>query len=154
VAQTIELPGVEFEVGSASLVGMDGVVESISLLLADFPNAVIEIAGHTDSTGGTEFNQELSLQRAQAVRAALVERGVDPARLRAVGYGESRPIADNDTEEGRTRNRRVELAVGERNELDDPETPPAVEGALIGALGLSVRRGTDARTGARRRIEW
>jgi outer membrane protein OmpA-like peptidoglycan-associated protein len=153
VAQTIELPGVEFELGSASLLGMGDVLERIGLLLADFPNAVIEIAGHTDSTGSTELNQALSQQRAEAVRAALIAEGVDPHRLRAVGYGESRPIDDNETEEGRARNRRVELAVGEPAE-EEADSQLGVGTALIGALGISLRGNAQPRAGARRRIEW
>lgn len=66
-----------------------------------------EIGGHTDSTGGDEANDALSLSRAQAVRAALVARGVPPAALTAMGYGATQPVADNDTDTGRAANRRT-----------------------------------------------
>ncbi len=68
------------------------------------------IEGHTDNVGAAEFNLELSRDRAQAVKTWLVDNaGVDPGRLTPVGHGLTRPIADNGTNEGRARNRRVEL---------------------------------------------
>lgn len=71
----------------------------------------IEVQGHTDNTGEADFNQQLSVQRAENVRKALVQRGVDAARLTVKGLGASQPVAGNDTPEGRARNRRVELKV-------------------------------------------
>ena len=69
----------------------------------------VEVAGHTDNVGTPEANLKLSQERAQAVMAALVERGIPAARLTAKGYGQTTPIADNRTEDGRAKNRRVEL---------------------------------------------
>lgn len=69
----------------------------------------VEVGGHTDNVGAAEANLKLSQGRAQAVMAALVERGVKADRLTAKGYGQTAPVADNRTEEGRARNRRVEL---------------------------------------------
>jgi outer membrane protein OmpA-like peptidoglycan-associated protein len=69
----------------------------------------IEVAGHTDSKGSDAYNMKLSQQRAEAVRNFLISRGVAADRLTAKGYGESQPVADNATEEGRFQNRRVEL---------------------------------------------
>jgi outer membrane protein OmpA-like peptidoglycan-associated protein/uncharacterized protein YidB (DUF937 family) len=73
---------------------------------------VIEIAGHTDNVGDEAANMTLSQQRADAVRQALVDDGVSPAMLVAKGYGETRPIAPNDTDDGRYRNRRIDFSVG------------------------------------------
>jgi len=74
-------------------------------------NAPIRIEGHTDSRGSANLNQALSQRRAEAVRAALIEDGVDGARLSAVGMGEDQPVADNASEQGRSRNRRVDVIV-------------------------------------------
>lgn len=81
--------------------------------VAAHPGRPVRIEGHTDATGGANFNQVLSQQRAESVRQALIEEGVDAARLTARGYGEDRPIAANDSEAGRARNRRVEIVVVE-----------------------------------------
>jgi outer membrane protein OmpA-like peptidoglycan-associated protein len=72
---------------------------------------VIEIAGHTDNTGDAAANMTLSQQRADAVRNALIQDGVAPALLTAKGYGDTRPIASNDTPDGRLQNRRTEFSV-------------------------------------------
>jgi OOP family OmpA-OmpF porin len=69
----------------------------------------VRVEGHTDATGPEDYNQTLSERRANSVRKILVENGVSASRLDAVGFGESRPIASNDTREGRALNRRVEL---------------------------------------------
>ncbi|HET8722620.1 MAG TPA: OmpA family protein, partial [Anaeromyxobacteraceae bacterium] len=69
----------------------------------------IEVGGHTDNVGAPEANLKLSQERAQAVMAALVQRGIDAGRMTAKGYGQTVPVADNRTEEGRAKNRRVEL---------------------------------------------
>ena len=86
-------------------------VDSAAALLTQDPGARIEIHGHTDSDGDSETNQILSQQRAEAVLSALVARGIDPARLAAIGFGESQPIAPNVTDDGRATNRRIEFIV-------------------------------------------
>ncbi|MEM9971788.1 MAG: OmpA family protein, partial [Pseudomonadota bacterium] len=73
------------------------------------PNLTIEVGGHTDSQGSEEGNQALSLERADAVVAAMIARGVPESALTAQGYGEAQPIADNETPEGRAANRRTTL---------------------------------------------
>ncbi len=83
----------------------------VARVLNQYPQTTITIAGHTDSTGSQEYNQKLSERRAEAVKNALVGMGVSPSRMTAVGYGKTRPIADNSTESGRQMNRRVEILI-------------------------------------------
>lgn len=71
----------------------------------------IEIGGHTDYTGSDAYNQTLSQKRASAVRAYLISQGISAERLTAKGYGEAKPIASNETEEGKAENRRVEFKI-------------------------------------------
>jgi outer membrane protein OmpA-like peptidoglycan-associated protein len=78
------------------------------------PNTEVRIIGHTDSTGSDELNDRLSLDRAQATRNYLVSRGVSPNQIRIAGRGEHEPVADNISDAGRARNRRVEVFLGER----------------------------------------
>ncbi len=80
-------------------------------LLMNNPGLVVEIGGHTDSTGTKEHNYNLSEQRAQVVRDYLINNGVDPGRLKYKGYGEKEPLFDNSTEEGMRKNRRTEIKV-------------------------------------------
>ncbi|MDQ2702053.1 MAG: OmpA family protein [Pseudomonadota bacterium] len=84
-------------------------VEQIAKLLEADPGLRLSIEGHTDNTGGAEHNMTLSTSRARSVLGALVGLGVDPGRLQSKGYGQEQPVADNGTEEGRAKNRRVEL---------------------------------------------
>ncbi len=89
-------------------------VEQIAQLgdiLARYPDDRIRIEGHTDSTGSTAYNEQLSLHRALAVRDVLATRGVNPRQMLVEGAGAARPIADNSTPEGRAQNRRVELHI-------------------------------------------
>ncbi|MGL6289622.1 MAG: OmpA family protein [Silanimonas sp.] len=84
------------------------IAEVVSLLQTD-PALKLAIEGHTDSTGSPERNRELSAQRARSVLGALVGGGIDPSRLSSAGFGPDRPLADNGSEDGRAKNRRVEL---------------------------------------------
>ena len=79
--------------------------------LMEYDGTEVLLVGHTDSVGSDDYNQALSERRAQAARSYLISMGVSPLRVRAVGRGESEPIASNDTEEGRAQNRRVEVAI-------------------------------------------
>ena len=84
---------------------MDTVAETI----AGYPDQIVEISGHTDSSGDSVVNLELSKERAVAVRDYLVTNGLPSNQLRPIGYGESNPVADNSTSAGRAANRRIEF---------------------------------------------
>jgi outer membrane protein OmpA-like peptidoglycan-associated protein len=86
-------------------------IESISTLLKQYPTAKFSIEGHTDSDGSDAFNQKLSQERADVVRNALIERGMKPENLTAVGYGETKPVATNKTAAGKAKNRRTEVVL-------------------------------------------
>lgn len=92
----------------ASLALLDELAPTVASCV-DSNSLTIEIGGHTDSRGGAAFNADLSLRRATSVGIALVDRGVSPSGIIAVGYGETRPIASNDTAAGRAQNRRITL---------------------------------------------
>jgi len=83
----------------------------LSGILLNYPSLRLSIEGHTDNSGSAEFNQTLSEQRANAVRSYLVSQGLDTSSLTAQGLGEHNPVADNNTDEGRQKNRRVEIIV-------------------------------------------
>ena len=104
------LEGVQFASGSDELLpeSIDTLLE-LAFTLKENPELRIEVRGHTDNTGHPASNLDLSLRRAQAVRDALIDMGVEPGRLTAVGYGQDFPIADNSTRAGRAKNRRVEV---------------------------------------------
>ena len=87
------------------------VLDSVILVLQEFNQTIIVVAGHTDSRGSNEYNQGLSERRANSVAQYLLAKGVVAARIESVGFGESHPIADNSTEAGRSQNRRVELSL-------------------------------------------
>ena len=84
---------------------------SVGLVLKEYKSTMIEVAGHTDSTGSNSYNQQLSLQRAHSVSNVLIAKGVQSVRIDNVGYGEMRPIASNSSAAGRQQNRRVELTL-------------------------------------------
>ena len=109
---SITLEGVGFEVNSATLTASSrDVLDSIAADLKKYPRLRIELQGHTDSTGADAYNMQLSQKRAESVRAHLIEQGVIPSQLTANGYGETQPVADNTTAEGRATNRRVVMRV-------------------------------------------
>ena len=110
---TLNMPGnITFATNSSDLnANFYDVLNSVSMVLAEFDKTVIEIAGHTDSTGETAYNQALSERRASAVASYLGTRSVRTDRIITVGAGETHPIATNDTDIGRQSNRRVELTL-------------------------------------------
>jgi len=101
---------ITFDPGSDEISsGSAGLVTALAEILKQCPGTPIEVAGHTDSQGSSRNNQTLSEDRAKAVLVALKEQGVDVSTMKAAGYGEDKPIADNGTEEGREANRRIEF---------------------------------------------
>lgn len=84
-------------------------LNDVAATLNEFPQTAVDIIGHADSQGADDFNQRLSEQRAQSVQGYLLNQNVRPVRMAAIGYGETRPIADNSTAQGRAQNRRVEI---------------------------------------------
>jgi outer membrane protein OmpA-like peptidoglycan-associated protein len=110
---TLNMPGnITFATDSADLnAGFYEVLNSVGLVVNEFDQTVIEIAGHTDSSGSDAYNQQLSERRAASVAAYLGTRNVRSDRIIEVGMGESRPVATNDTPAGRQNNRRVELTL-------------------------------------------
>nr|WP_166268133.1 OmpA family protein [Marinobacter caseinilyticus] len=107
------MPGnITFDVNQSSIKpSFTGVLESVGLVLSEYDKTIIQIEGHTDSTGSQSYNQLLSEQRASSVRDFLLNQGIASSRTRAVGYGPRYPIASNDTSSGREQNRRVELTL-------------------------------------------
>ncbi len=87
------------------------VLGQLATSIRQYPGTVVQVEGHTDSTGSAAYNQTLSENRAASVRSYLVQQGVEANRLIAVGYGMTRPIADNSTAAGRAQNRRVEILI-------------------------------------------
>jgi outer membrane protein OmpA-like peptidoglycan-associated protein len=115
VGDTIQLvmPGnVTFATDSSDInSGFYTVLTDVALVLNEFDKSYVEVSGHTDSTGSDQYNQGLSQNRANSVAQFLVNQQVMPQRLIVQGFGESRPIAPNDTDAGRQQNRRVEIQI-------------------------------------------
>jgi outer membrane protein OmpA-like peptidoglycan-associated protein len=110
IKQALVLKGVNFKLASAELLEESYyVLEKVYNSLEAYPHVIVEIQGHTDSQGSDQYNMALSADRAQSVRNYLIMRGISSDRLIARGYGETQPVASNNTEEGRAQNRRVEV---------------------------------------------
>lgn len=109
----ISLKGdVTFDTDSAIVrPGLYSEIDRIANILIKYPNTVIQVEGHTDSTGTESYNMELSARRAETVKNILVNKGVEPSRILTLAFGESKPIASNDYDYGRAQNRRVEIKV-------------------------------------------
>ncbi len=108
--EDIRIENVQFETGTAVLnTASQDILDNVARTLIENEHLNFEVAGHTDNTGAYQTNVDLSNARAQSVRQYLVDKGVAADRLTAQGYGPDRPIASNDTREGRSMNRRVEL---------------------------------------------
>lgn len=95
--------------------GLYSEINRVADVLKQYPETVIRAEGHTDSVGAEEYNMDLSFRRANAVYGLLTQRGIADNRVEVVGYGESTPVATNNTEAGRQMNRRVELKIAPRS---------------------------------------
>lgn len=116
-----ETLNVQFETGGSAVKESSiGDIERIANVMVEYPETSLVIEGHTDSVGAADFNRRLSQQRADAVKAVLIERfGIDGDRISAIGKGEDEPVADNATAEGRAQNRRVETEISaSRSEIE------------------------------------
>jgi outer membrane protein OmpA-like peptidoglycan-associated protein len=112
VGQTVRLNNIFFETGKADLLPASFVeLDNLVKILTDNPNIEIEIEGHTDNVGSDASNLTLSKNRSKSVYDYLVSKGVNAERLKSNGYGKSKPIATNDTDEGKAQNRRVQFTI-------------------------------------------
>ncbi|HEX2684987.1 MAG TPA: OmpA family protein [Kofleriaceae bacterium] len=104
---------VQFATGSAQILPVSfGLLDEVAKVLTDNPQIeLVQIEGHTDSTGTAAINRKLSQQRAESVMTYLASKGVSHSRLKAKGFGPDKPVADNNTDEGKEKNRRVEFNI-------------------------------------------
>lgn len=115
----VNLPDVTFAVDSTDISPqMRAVLDDVAGSMVTYPNSLIDVMGHTDSTGSEQYNLDLSRRRAESVANFIVSRGVARARIETLGYGEQYPIADNSTATGRAQNRRVEIRITPVTEAD------------------------------------
>lgn len=115
----VNLPDVTFAVNSTAISpSMRNTLDGVAQSMVNYPNSLIDVMGHTDSTGSEQYNLDLSKRRAESVANYLSSRGVARARMETIGYGEQYPVADNTTESGRAQNRRVEIRITPVTEAD------------------------------------
>jgi outer membrane protein OmpA-like peptidoglycan-associated protein len=128
------VPGaISFETNSAQLApGFYQSLNEVAGSLKEYPDTTVQIVGHTDSTGPAAYNQQLSVNRANAVVLYLGAQGIVPARMQVHGMGSSQPIADNRTVEGRAQNRRVEIKIVPREAAQGSHEPPVHEEREMG----------------------
>jgi len=132
----VTLSDLLFDTGSAHLnPGGVRVVDHLVEFMDAYPQRRVSIEGFTDSVGNPSMNQDLSERRASAVRIALIDRGVDPARLVARGYGEEYPVASNANPAGRQMNRRVEIVISDANGMIGSRTSPPLANVGRGPRG-------------------
>ncbi len=107
---------ITFDHNSASVrPGLYSEIDRIGNVMLQYPDTVIRVEGHTDSTGSEDYNLELSARRAVAVKNLIVQKGIGQHRIETITFGESSPIATNSTEAGRRLNRRVEIKIAPKN---------------------------------------
>ncbi len=130
----VVLRGVNFEFDKSKLTtNARTILDGVGDELKAHPSIAVEIAGHTDAKGSDEYNQRLSLRRAESVRDYLTQAGIDAGRISVAGYGETQPVADNDSDEGREMNRRVELRITSGGAETAPAAAPVAADAAASA---------------------
>jgi OOP family OmpA-OmpF porin len=113
--RTFTFDHLNFESGTTQLTPESTpTLQNLTAIMKAYPNAKFQIAGYTDNTGPADANQKLSLDRADALKTMLTNSGINGDRISTAGYGEQNPVAPNDTDEGRARNRRTELTVTQK----------------------------------------
>ncbi len=106
------MPGIEFEFGKATIRPMSyAILDKAVETLTTYPEVKIKIVGHTDNVGPRERNIELSLKRAESVKAYLVGKKIDASRIQAEGAGPDKPLSDENTAAARAKNRRIEFSI-------------------------------------------
>jgi len=117
-----------------------GILDQVAAALQSRPDIKVEIDGHTDGKGSVSYNQKLSERRAASVVLYLIGKGIDSGRMTSAGFGKSRPVADNKTDEGRALNRRVELKVTAANPAAEPVVvaPPVPAAAASGISAVTI----------------
>ena len=112
VGKVIVLQNIFFDFDKSVLLPQSYVeLHNLTILLQEHPNMKIELSGHTDNKGKDKYNEQLSTNRAKAVYDYLISQGIEKKRLKYKGYGAKHPIAENKTDEGRAKNRRVEFII-------------------------------------------
>ncbi len=112
---SVDMDHLYFDTGSSTLpADAAGQLDDVAAIMKAYPNAHLQIAGHTDNVGDNGANMNLSRARAEAVKDALVSRGIAANRMTTQGVGQENPIADNSSDAGRAKNRRVSMRVTER----------------------------------------
>lgn len=131
------LQQVQFDTAKATIRKVsDPLLDEVANVFKEHPEITkIEIQGHTDNKGTPALNEKLSQARAESVMKALVKRGIDAARMTAKGYGQNKPIATNDTDEGRQQNRRVQFVILEKQKVDPNAKPQDASKTQAGPQG-------------------
>lgn len=108
----VNLPDVTFAVDSTVITpSFQAALDKVANSMVEYPNSLVDVYGHTDSTGSDAYNMDLSKRRADSVARYLIGRGVSSSRIQTQGMGKNYPVADNNTPEGRALNRRVEIKI-------------------------------------------
>ena len=136
------IQGINFKTNQATILpGSYGILDEAVSVLKQYPDIRLEISGHTDSVGKADYNRDLSQRRADSVKTYFIGKGIDASRLTAVGYGMDRPIADNKTEAGRSKNRRTEFKILVADQTGSATQAPAGGSAPAAAPSGATKSG-------------